>query len=422
MTTSQAATLRTAAAAVLRRNDRGRAVAAVPDPRSHYHWHWETTLTAIGLARVDVRRAIAEVRGLLDAQWRTGMLPLAVFDDAGVGWDPDPARWGTAVAADRPAHVLTSGLSALPGQPLAVRAILERGRDNGGPDLAAAEDFVAESFDALLAAHRWFVAVRDPERSGLVEIHHPWESAFDTSPRWDEPLSRTGPRPDATRGERELWLVDQMRSVGWSDVAIREVTDFRVRDVVLSALIATSAEVLAGLAEEVGRSDVVLELKGDAARFRAGVAATVDPCTGLARDYDVRAGAWIEPETIAGFAPLIAGGDAELLAAQRAVLLGDDWMAHPVLRHPLPPTMSPSSPGFRRREQWRGSLWPALMMILSWVATRDGAWDLRAVLRDATVDLLSDQTFAEYYEPITGEALGAHHHTWTAAAALELLG
>ena len=397
-------------------------MAAVPDPRSRYHWRWDTTLTAIGLARIDLPRAIAELRGLLAAQWRTGMLPLAVFDDDGVGWEPPPARWGTSVAPDRPPHVLTSGLSSVPGHPLAVRAILERGRDNGGTDLAAAEDFVAESFDALLAAHRWYVAVRDPERTGLVEIHHPWESAFDTSARWDEPLSRTGPRPDAGRAERELWLVDRMRSVAWSDVAVRDATDFRVRDVLLSAVLAASADLLAGLADEVGRTDVVAELRADAARSRAGVAASVDPCSGLARDFDVRTGTWIEPTTIAGFAPMIGGGDAELLTAQRAILLGDDWMGHPVLRHPLPPTMSPSSPGFRRREQWRGPTWPALMVIMSWVATRDSAWDLRAVLRDATLDLLSDQTFAEFYEPITGEPLGAHGHTWTAVAALELLG
>lgn len=421
MSRTEAAILRAAATAVLRRNDRGRTVAAVPDPRRHYRWHWGTTLLALGLARVDLPRAIAELRGVLAAQWRTGMLPWAVFDDDEVGWVLDPSRWGTATAAGRPAQVPTSGLSALPGHPIAVRAILDRGRDNGGSDLTAAEDFVAESFDALLAAHRWFVAARDPDRTGLIEIHHPWESAFDSSPRWDEPLSRTGPRPDACRAEREVWLVDQMSAVGWADAAAARVVDFRVRDVVLSAVLAICAELLAGLADEVGRTDVTVELKEDADRFRDGVASTVDPATGLARDYDVRAGTWLEQVTVAGFAPLIAGGDGELLTTQRTILLGEDWMAHPVLRHPLPPTMSPSSPGFRRREPWRGPVWPALMVIMSFAATRDGAWDLRSVLRDAVVDLLSDHTFAEFYEPITGEPLGTHGHAWTAAAALDLL-
>jgi hypothetical protein len=407
MTRIEDATLRAAATSVLRSNDRGRVVvAAALDRHRPYRWHWETTLTALGLARVDLPRAIAEVRGLLSAQGPTGMLPL-VFDDS---------------APARPGHEQTSGLAGLPGQPIAVRAILDRGRDNGGTDLAAAEEFVAESFDALLASHRWFTTVRDPERTGLIEIVHPWESAFGPSPRWDEPLSRSGPHPHAEHAERDLWLLDQARSAARSDAAVRGAADFRVRDVLISAALATCADLMAGLADEVGRTDVTTELKEDAARFREGVAATVDPRTMMARDFDVRAGVWIEPTTVAGFAPLIAGGDAELLAAQRAILLGADWMGHPVLRHPLPPTASPSSPGFRRRELWRGPVWPALVVMLAWAATRDGAWDLRAVLRDATLELLSDHSFAEFYEPITGEPLGARDHSWTAAAALELLG
>ena len=407
MTRIEDATLRDAATGVLRSNDRGRVVvAATPDPGRSCRWHWGTTLTAIGLARVDLPRAIAEVRGLLSTQQPGGRLPL-VFDDS---------------APDRRGHELTCGLSTLPGQPIAVRAILDRGRDNGGADLAAAEEFVAESFDALLAAHRWFTTVRDPGRIGLIEIVHPWESAFATSPRWDGPLSRSGPHPHADPAERDLWLLGQLRSVSRSDTAMLAAADFRVRDVMLSATLATCADLMAGLADEVGRTDVTTELKEDAARFREGVAATIDPRTMLARDFDVRTGTWLEQTTIVGFAPLLAGGDAELLAAQRAILLGADWMGHPVLRYPLPPTVSPSSPVFRRRELWRGPVWPTLVVLLAWAATRDGAWDLRAVLRDAMLELLSDHSFAEFYEPITGEPLGARGHSWTAAAALELLG
>ena len=44
------------------------------------------------------------------------------------------------------------------------------------------------------------------------------------------------------------------------------------------------------------------------------------------------------------------------------------------------------------------------------------------MLRDASLDQLADLSFAEYYEPITGEALGSRDQSWTAAAALEWLG
>jgi Glycogen debranching enzyme len=422
VTRLQSTILRDAAAAVLRRNDRGRIIAAVPDPSRNYRWHRASILVVAGLARTDLRRAMAELDGLLAAQWRTGMLPLCVFDDPGIGWGFDPRRWSTTAYAKHPDPAPTSGLAALPGQPIAARMILERGRDNGGAEMDLAEEYVANVFDVLLAAHRWTVTHRDPDGVGLVEIHHPWESMFAACPRWDAPLSRTGPHPGASRAEREWYLLDRMHAVGWDETAVREVAEFRVRDVLASALLAGSAEVLAELADEVGRTEVAEELEQDAARFRAGIAATIDPRTGLARDYDVRAGVWLDQVTIAGFAPLIAGGDVDVLAAQRAILLGDDWMGHPVLRHPLPPTVSPSHPEFRRRERWRGPVSPWMVLALVWAATRDGAWDLRAVLRDAALEMLGDHSFAEFYEPITGEPIGPRDHSWTASVTLDLLG
>lgn len=423
----EAERLRSAAIDVLRCGDRGGATAmasspVVLPPHGPYPWRWDATLTAIGLSRIDVPRAIAELRGILAAQWSTGMLPQTVFGADAIDHVPDPDRWGTDDASARPRHVRRSGLCAPPGHAIAMRAVLDRGRDNGGADLAAAEDYAAGSFDGLLAWHRWIIAARDPDGTGLLEIHHPWESGFDHSARWDRPLSRTGPSAAASRADRHLWLIDQMRDVEWADDAVRDVGEFRVRDVFLSAVLAATAEVLADLGDEVGRSDATSELKDDAARFRHAVTATIDPDTGLARDVDVRTGEWLATATVAGFAPLVAGGDPEVLAAQRTVLLGDDWMGHAVLRYPLPPTMSPSSPGFRRREPWRGPTWPAFDMLLGWASARDSAWDLRAVLRDAALDQLADHAFGEFYEPITGQPLGAGDHVWTAAAALEWLG
>ena len=67
-------------------------------------------------------------------------------------------------------------------------------------------------------------------------------------------------------------------------------------------------------------------------------------------------------------------------------------------------------------------MWPFLTLLLGWAAARDGAHDEHAALREASLEQLADLTFAEYYEPVTGEPLGSHAQAWTAAAALEWLG
>jgi glucosylglycerate hydrolase len=432
--------LRRSAVEVLRRNDLGTMTSAAPDLYPH-QWSWDSAFVAIGLARVDVPRAVTELRSLLGAQWTTGMIPHIRFSDRADDYFPGPDRWGTAAAAARPAGVATSGICQPPVHAIALRHLLDRGRENGGADRAAAETFVRDSLDAWLAWHRWLAGARDPDGVGLVEIHHSWESGFDNSPRWDGPytgvvpgpmppfarrdtrhVADAGQRPTDAEYARYLWLVEQMRTAGYDDAAITATVDFRVRDVFFSAVLAAAAEVLAGIAEESGRPADAAEQRATAARFRAGVAATVDPATGLARDYDVRARAWIAPLTVAGFAPLVAGGDAALLARQREILTGRDWMGHPALRWPLPPSTSPVSPDFRRRTYWRGPVWPFLDLLLGWASVRDGAAPLHATLRDASLEQLADLTFAEYYEPLTGEPLGSHAQAWTAAAALEWLG
>jgi glucosylglycerate hydrolase len=441
MTTNQTVSteqLREAAIEVLRINDLGTMTSAAPNLYPHM-WSWDAAFVAIGLARFDVPRAITEMRTLLDAQWATGMIPHIVFSDNDTGYFPGFDRWGTAAAAARPAHVKSSGICQPPVHAIALRHILDRARENGGTDQAAAEQFLRDSFDGWLAWHRWLAEVRDPDRVGLIEIHHGWESGFDNSPRWDGPYAAIQPgqlepftrrdtlhvadvseRPDDAEYAKYLWLVQQMASVGFDDQAVQETVDFRVRDVFFSAIMAASSDVLAGLANEIGRPEAS-ELRQISARFRAGVTTTVDPATGLARDFDVRAGEWIATDTVSGFAPLIAGGEPALLSAQRETLQGAAWMGFPGLRFALPPSTSPASPAFRARTYWRGPVWPFLNLLLGWACARDGQAELHEALRSESLQQLSDVKFGEYYEPFTGEPLGSLAQAWTAAAALEWL-
>ncbi|HEX2074506.1 MAG TPA: hypothetical protein VHF92_12045, partial [Geodermatophilus sp.] len=66
------------AAAVLRANSTGSMTRAAPDLYPH-QWSWDAAFVAVGLARIDVPRAITELRSLLRAQWGTGMIPHIVF-------------------------------------------------------------------------------------------------------------------------------------------------------------------------------------------------------------------------------------------------------------------------------------------------------------------------------------------------------
>lgn len=427
------------AAQALRGNDRGHMVAAAPALYPH-QWSWDTAFIAIGLAHLSVPRAIVEMTSLLSAQWKTGMIPHIVFDSA-PGYFPGPERWRTEVAAARPAGRATSGICQPPVHSIAVASILEVARRRGGADRRAAEEFLAGTLDGWLAWHRWLAGERDPDGNGLVEIYHSWESGMDNSPRWDGPYSRISPgpmepirrrdiahvpdtaqRPTDAEYTRYIWLVDQMVAANYDDAVVRDTVDFRVADVFASALLAVSSDVLSDLADSVGRHADATEMAAIADRFRAGVATTIAPDTGLARDRDLRAGTWLATETYAAFAPLLCGaGDEAALDRQHDLLLGPAWCGHPDLAYAVPPSTSPAAPQFDRCRYWRGPQWPPLTWLFSWAAARRGDEKVAAQLREESLRQLSDLSFAEYYEPFTGEALGSRAQSWTAAVALDWL-
>src|SRR5690606_22801829 len=263
------------------------------------------------------------------------------------------------------------------------------------------------------------------------------------SPRWDRAYANVVPgdlppyeradvlvvsdptqRPTDREYDRYLWLVEQMRRVGYDDDQLRETMSFAVQDVFVTAIFALACEVLAAIRE--GRRTAhaeVRDLRAWAARFRNVVLATTDPRTGVARDFDVRLQKLISTETIAGFAPLLCGGLPR--ATERTLLRlfeGPRFCGHPDLRYALPPSTSPISKDFRPREYWRGPVWPVMSWLFSWVFARRG-WAERAHhLRAEGLRQAADGSFAEYYEPFTGEPLGSMQQSWTAASVLDWLG
>jgi hypothetical protein len=229
-------------------------------------------------------------------------------------------------------------------------------------------------------------------------------------------------RPTDAEYHRCLRLVRQMREVGYDDEKVRDVTDFRMAEVFMPAITAVSSEVLAEVGDELGRVADSAELRVMADRFRLGVLSTVRPGTGLARDKNVLTGNWTQTMTIAGFAPLISGGDDEVMARQLLLLAGEQWCGHPGLRYAVPPSTSPGSDAFRPRSYWRGPQWPVINWLMCWALSRHGAPELAGSIRTESLRQLGDLKFGEYYEPFTGEALGSAHQSWTAAVALGRLG
>ena len=430
------------AAEVLRRNDMGEWTRASPTLYPH-QWSWDTGFIAIGLAHLDTRRAARELTSLFAHQWRNGKVPHIVFnpDAPPHSYFPGAEHWSSAGTFPDapPAPPYTSALCKPPTHALGALRVWElAGRDEEG----LARGFLREIFPKLLAWHRYLATYRDPEGSGLVTIYHPWESGTDNSPRWDAALEavEVGELPSYERQDlnhvdhpderptdeeyvRFLWLVELIKRARCDEGALDDSHPFLVKDVLFSAILVAANEALVEIAAVVGASqeDVAL-IEGWIGRGREGLEERWDQELGLCLDYDLRRDAPLRARTIAGFAPLVAGGiEAGELEAALRTLYSPYFLGYPKLRRPLPPSTSPEEPRFHPRNYWRGPMWP----VMAWLFWRSlelaGEVERAQAMRRAALQELAEGGFAEYFEPFTGEPLGSDNQSWTAAVALDWL-
>jgi glucosylglycerate hydrolase len=432
------------ATGVLRRNSIKSWTKPAPSLYPH-QWSWDSAFIALGLAHVDNRRATSELETLFESQWATGKVPHIIFNPEAPprSYFPDAERWNSStLSEDAPAGSHTSGLCQPPVHAIAVQRIWVTARSKGELHVLRARRFLHANYPRLFAWHRYLATARDPEGSGLVTIYHPWESGTDNSPRWDRalhsvevgdlpPYTRydlqhvTDPshRPSDAEYDRYLWLLEHLKRARYDESAIYDTHPFLVKDVLFSAILVAANVALLEIAGVLGAPAEDRSLiEGWIERGRNGLERRWDADLGLCLDYDLLAGEPLQVRTVAGFAPLIAGNLSEVRLRDLLQTLDSQVFAgHEGLRWPLPPSTSPEDPGFHPRSYWRGPVWPVANWLLWWSLIRAGEPDRASRMRRETLGQLARGGFAEYFEPFTGEPLGSHEQSWTAAVALDML-
>jgi hypothetical protein len=427
---------------VLRANDVGGWTK--PAPRLYPHqWSWDSAFIAIGLTHLDPARATGELEHLFAAQWSDGRVPHMVFDPKVPEYWPGPDLWGSRDIGSAPRSVATSGLIQPPMHAIAVWRIVQVARAVG--EAALRRRLLARItalYPKLYAWHRYLALRRDPDRTGLISVYHPWEGT-DNTPRWDAALARievgelppyprtdvslvdASERPTKAEYDRYLWLVDRLRAKSYDDDAIRREHPFLIKDVQCSAIFVAANDALAQLAELAGAPPSERAAIAEwSARSAKAVRARWDHELELALDLDERTGEPIRCVTSAGLCPvLVPGLDRDEARAFADRMFGPDFAGAAGLAYPVVLSTGARSTEFRPRAYWRGPTWPVINWLL-WCGLRAHGLDEEAArLRDANLALLArpGASFAEYYEPFTAEPLGSVNQSWTAAVAIDWL-
>jgi len=418
--TSSNQSLQKSAAAILRKNDRGDYT--IPTDRLYpFQWNWDSCLTALGQHHVDAKRAWLEIETLLAHQWPDGMVPHIIFHQEDDDYFPGPSVWQTG----RP--VPTSGITQPPVLGYVMRRLFDESEDK---ELAAAK--VKTLLPKAAAWHRWFYRCRDPKGLGLVAILHPWESGRDNSIDWDDALAavpgegvepyvrrdtqhvNASERPTSAEYDRYLWLVQRARHFEWDNSRLHDLLPFRMVDPGFNAILIRSDRDLSVLADAVGLDELAEEARARGEKAMAAIETLWHEKLGQYVCYDRSAGHLVESASVGGLIPVLAGvAESDRLAARIADLL--DRLPYGVASH------DPDDPRYDGKRYWRGPSWLIVNSLIEDGLRQTGHDDVAKRVTDASLALVKEGGFAEYYDPASGEPLGGGSFTWTAAIALELL-
>ncbi len=427
------------AKAVLQDNDRG--LFTIPAHGLYPHqWLWDSCFIAIGLRHLDIERAKIEILSLLRGQWTNGMLPHIIFTP-GKKQRMYHGVWDSWISPYSPDDVSTSGISQ---PPMLAEAIVRIGEKL---PLHEKRSWYRQVWPNLLAYHEWLYAERDPHHEGLVLQIHPWETGLDNTPPWIGELNdhllpwwirlvrashmefivgrlrrdtRFVPAEQRPTNIEALALYDVQRRLRRKAYNINKILDhslFAIEDLAYNCILIRANEHLQHIAKTL-RIEIPEELLDNINLTPKTLEELWDPYTEqyYARDFVTHR--LLKESSIESLMPLYAGSISQERAALLVKSIENEHVFGPAYPIPSAPL---NSPWFDANRYWQGPVWFNMNWLIADGLKRYGFKDHAAALVEGSLELVTQHGFSEYYNPETGDPLGARNFSWTAALAIDLL-
>ncbi|MCL5959543.1 MAG: hypothetical protein M1358_09560, partial [Chloroflexi bacterium] len=390
-----------------------------PSPSVYPHqWLWDSCFHAIVMARFDGRLAESELATIISRIRPDGFIPHLINWNASAHWPLIDRISG--YIRDRMHH------ANLTQPPVLGIAMEEVYRHTGN------RDFLERYLPSAKLHYNYLAAHRDPDGDGLVSIIFPIESGMDHSPIYDivlglEKASAIGFHVANVR------LALRYLLAGWNLKNIFSSDACSVEDVAFNCIYASGLRAMARLCHAVGDADA-----GSFSKMASHVEQAIihlcynhddDIFYSLYSKNDKQA----QVKTVASLMPLILEGLPSSMA-QRLVnnyLLKPDyfWTRHPV------PSVSISEEKFnpcssalnepagllcklghalsKYQMVWRGPTWINTNWFIAGGLRRHQYDEVADELTAKTAQMVAKAGFWEFYNPLTGEGLGAADFGWS---------
>lgn len=143
-----------------------------------------------------------------------------------------------------------------------------------------------------------------------------------------------------------------------------------------------------------------------------------DPYTEMYYPRDFITHRLLKEPSIESLLPLYAGCISKERAAILVKTLENEHMFGPA--HPIP-SVPLNSVWFDQERYWQGPAWFNTNWLIIDGLKRYGYKEHAEALTESMFELAKQHGFYEYYNPLTGEPLGAKSFSWTAALIMDLL-
>ncbi len=369
----------------------------LPSPENYpYQWLWDSCFHAIVLSHLDPKRAKQEIFSLLFKQFPNGMLPHMIYWDKNHNNKFVKIDWGEQD---------TSSITQPPIIAQAVWKIFQADKDLL---------FLQSVYPNLKHFYKYLLRERDSRGNHLIGIINPDESGEDNSPRFDLALKSSGNLSLDEHFKLRVQLINDNKLCQFDAKACMK-NFFWVKDLPFNVFIVLNLEIMSKIAKKLKHNQDANFFQQEAwlvkqaikqYMFSDGLYWSVYQANHEEQtDYTK-----IKVKTWAIFAPLLINlysqKEAENLVDEHLLNKQEFWLKYPV------PTVSKDEPTFDPIGFWRGPAWMGINWFIFQGLLNYGFKDIAEVIFEKSLELIESQGFREYYNPKTGEGLGATNFTW----------
>ncbi|UJG44194.1 MAG: hypothetical protein K9W46_03200 [Candidatus Heimdallarchaeum endolithica] len=263
--------------------------------------------------------------------------------------------------------------------------------------------------------YQYLLKTRDPEKTGLISIVHPWESGLDSLPSYDLELKDKPFFGLKARLRFRKLLMDFKKRYFWEQEQICKYSSFRIKDVLTNSLLAFSLKNYAEVLKKLGLDDLALQYDKKSSEITQSL---IKYCWNNDKkiffDLDVRTDKFkqIEVKTVGSLTPLLLDIPAVVKNSLIKHLINprEYWLPYPI------PSVAADESTFSPTEDkllWRGPTWVNTNFLIWLGLNKQKEFELAGKVAERTIAIIKKSGFREFYNPFTGKGMGAKSFGWS---------